>query len=245
MSAVRHFLVNVFCAFIPNKPLRKKMRVMLNSDVNGCVRFIKHDLNKKKIGHIKFFVGYQARSLIVSVNNEYVYKFPLRRKDADKLAVREKRIVDALSKISPIRVPGVELLKWNEKIVRKYEHISGVTLSQMKSDDVINHIDVLAPKIAKFIYDIACVDPKEIRDLKPSASARPGYCLGWYQGDIADNFIIDPETFDVVAFIDWEDARFCDFSWIFTAEKRSPRRELMMAVGTEYDKLYNKNNCKK
>ncbi len=245
MSAVRHFLVNIFCACIPNKPLRKKMRVMLNSDVIGCVRFIKNDLNKKKIGHIKFFVGYQARSLIVSVNNEYVYKFPLRRSDADKLAVREKRIVDALSKISPIYVPGVKLLKWNEKIVRKYEHISGVTLSQMEMDDVINHISILAPKIAKFIYDIACADPKEIRDLKPSASAKPGYCFGWCHGDIADNFIVNPETFDVVAFIDWEDAGFCDFSYVFTADKRSPRRELMAAVGKEYDKLYNKNNCKK
>lgn len=240
MRAVCRFCVNVFCAFIPNKLLRRKIRVILNSDVKGCIRFIKHDLHRKKLGHVKFFVGYRARSLLISVNDEFIYKFPLRRSDSNELALREKRIVDTLSKVSSIYVPGVELLKLNEKIVRKYKYTRGCTLSQMETDDVINHIDILAPKIAKFIYDIGCADPEEIRDLKPSPNMKPGYRIGWYKGDIADNFIVNTETFDVVAFIDWEDARFCDFSYIFTVEKRSPRRELMAAVGAEYDKLYNK-----
>ena len=43
----------------------------------------------------------------------------------------------------------------------------------------------------------------------------------------------------IIAFIDWEDCAFGDFSRLFTADKRSPNVELMRAVRVEYDKLYN------
>ena len=42
----------------------------------------------------------------------------------------------------------------------------------------------------------------------------------------------------IIAFIDWEDCMFGDFSQIFTMDKRSPHRELMAAVRREYDALY-------
>lgn len=238
MHAIRRFFVNVICALIPNKPKRKKLRVMLNSDLIGCIRFIKRDLNRKNIGRIKVFIGYVARNLIISVNNEYVYKFPLRREDSNELALREKRIVDALTGTTSFRIPGVQLLEWEKTIVRKYDFIPGATLSQLNNEKVMAHIDILAPQIAKFVYDIACADPVKIRDLKPSKNAKPDYMVGWCQGDIADNFIIDPDNFNIVAFIDWEDAVFGDFSYVLTKDKRSPRRELMTAVRREYDKLY-------
>ena len=241
MHAIRRFFVNILCAFIPNKPMRKKTRVLLNSDFSGCLRFIKRDLNKKKIGRVKTYVGYLARSLIISVNDEYVYKFPLRRDNSNDLALREKRIVDSLKRVSPMHIPDVQLLKWKKNIVRKYECIPGVTLSQMGCDDVLSHVDVWAPQIAKFIYDVACADPVKIRDLKPSKNDKPAYRVGWCQGDIADNFIVNPNTFEIVAFIDWEDAAFGDFSYVFTKDKRSPRIELMAAVSHEYDKFYNAN----
>ena len=241
MHAIRHFFVNVLCALIPNKPKRKKLRVLLNSDLLGCIRFIKRDLKRKNIGRVKTFIGYGARNLIISVNDEYVYKFPLRRGNSNELALREKRIVDALQRTTSFYIPDVQLLEWKKTIVRKYEFIHGSTLSQMNDDDVISHIDVLAPQIAKFIYDVACADPIKIRDLKPSKNDKPSYHVGWCQGDIADNFIIDPINFNIVAFIDWEDASFDDFAHVFTKDKRSPRHELMVAVSREYDKLYNAN----
>ena len=237
MSAIHRFFVNVLCALIPNKPKRKKLRVMLNSDMVGCIRFIKRDLNRKNLGRIKVFIGYGARNLIISVNNEYVYKFPLRRDDSNELALREERIVNALVRATSFYIPGVQLLNWKNTIVRKYDFIPGANLSQLSNDKIISHIDVLAPQIAKFVYDIACADPVKIRDLKPSKNAKPGYMVGWCQGDIADNFIINPDNFKIVAFIDWEDALFGDFSSVLIKDKRSPRRELMMAVSSEYDKL--------
>lgn len=246
MYAIRRFFVNVLCAFIINKPLRKKVRVLLNSNVVGYIRFIKRDLHQKKLKQIKTFIGYGARSLIISVDKQFVYKFPLRRDDANELARREKRIVDVFSCISPIYIPDVELLAMGKNIVRKYKYIDGVTLSQVSGEDVLPHIKNIAPQIARFIYDIGMCDPIKLRDLKPNKNAKPAYRFGWCHGDIADNFIIDRNTFKVIAFIDWEDAAFGDFTNVFTKDKRSPRRELMTAVSREYDKLYKANkNIKK
>ena len=104
----------------------------------------------------------------------------------------------------------------------------------------MKNIDKLASQVARFMYDIAMADPDEIRDLKPAPDMRPGYMCGWCQGDICDNFMVNPDTMDVIAFIDWEDAKFFDFSHLFHVEKRSPAREFMLAVEREYKKLYGK-----
>lgn len=245
MNAIRRIFANIVCGFIPNKARRRTLRVVLNADVSGCIRFIKRDLNRKKLKHVKIFAGYSARNLIISVDKEFVYKFPMFRSNSNKLALREKRVVDALAPLSPIYVPQVELLQKGKDIVRKYEYIDGVTLGQMNCDTMLAHIKDIAPQIAKFIYTIACADPVAIRDLKPTKNAKPGYHVGWCHGDISDNFIINPETFKVIAFIDWEDASFFDFSPIFTSNRISPRRELMLAVSREYDKLYNAKKAKK
>jgi hypothetical protein len=47
------------------------------------------------------------------------------------------------------------------------------------------------------------------------------------------------KTHKIIAFIDWEDAFFGDFSYLFKNEKRSPAREFMAQVQIEYEKIYN------
>jgi len=234
---IRRFFVNIVCGLITNKDRRKKVRVVLNSNVVEYIKFIRKNI-KTKIVKVKTFVGYQARSLIIGVNNEWIFKFPLRRDNSNELALREKRIVDALAPLSPVHIPPVEILRYRGNIVRKYEYVRGATMRQLPPDVVLQHRDKIASQIARFIFEIARADPAEIRDLKPSPDMQPGFMVGWSQGDICDNFMLDPETLDVVTFIDWEDAKFFDFSFLFTAEKRSPAREVMTAVGREYEKLY-------
>lgn len=242
-KSIRHFITNVICSFIYNKDERKRLRVVLNSPVLEYMKFIKHDTGFRR-PRFRTFVGYQARSLIMGVNNKWVYKFPLRRDNYRELALREKRIVDVLAAVSPIHVPTVELLEWNHRLVRKYEFIRGKSMRRISPELIKQNMQQLAAQVAGFMYTIGQSDPAEIRDLKPDPAAKPGYMFGWCQGDIYDNFMVDTDTMRVVAFIDWEDAEFGNFAWRMTAEQDPIAREFMKIVHTEYDKLWNKNHPK-
>ena len=234
---IHRFFTNAICGLIYNKDTRKRVRVVLNSPMASYIRFIRKNTGSP-ICKLKTFVGYQARNLLISVNNEYVFKFPLRRANSDELALREKRIVDALIAKSPISIPSVDIFKYRGILVRRYPFVQGTRLREIPSDVVIKNIGILAPQLARFLYEIGRANPKEIRDLKPVSNAKPGYKYGWFHGDIGDNFMIDTNTMKITAFIDWEDCYFGDFSATFTGDKRSPNRELMRAVMKEYDNLY-------
>lgn len=236
---LRRFFSNIICGFVYNKDTRKRLRVVLNSPMTSYIRFIRKNTGTP-IRKMKTFVGYQARNLLISVNDEYIYKFPLRRENSDELALREKRIVDALSPLSPIYIPPVTVFEYRGVLVRRYPFISGVRLREIPLDVAMKNIKKLAPQVARFIYEIGRSDPAQIRDLKPSKNSAPAYQYGWFHGDIGDNFMVDMNTMKIIAFIDWEDCYFGNFSDAFTGERRSPNRELMDAALREYDKLYNK-----
>ncbi len=236
-GSIRRFFTNIICGCVYNKDKRKHLRVLLNSPVGSYLRFIRKNTGEP-VRKVKTFIGYQARNLLISVNDKYIFKFPLRRADSQQLTLREERVVSALAPLSPIYVPPVRVYKHRGQLVRRYEFINGYQLRQMPVDVALANIDKLAPQIASFIYVIGCADPIEIRDLKPTLDDAPGYMYGWTQGDITDNFLVDMDTMRVVAIIDWEDCRFGDFSQLLSLDKRTPQREFMAAVQREYDKLY-------
>ncbi|MBR2393598.1 MAG: hypothetical protein IKB05_03845 [Alphaproteobacteria bacterium] len=239
MNSLRRFFSNIICGFIPNRDGRRRMRVVLNSDMGAYLRFIRSDLGTRP-RRVRTFVGYLARSLLISVNDEYIYKFPLRRDDSDILARREGRLVTALAPFSPIYVPPVELLDYNGRVVRKYEYISGKQFRKLPESYARAHMDEFATQIAHFMYEIGRANPDEIADLKPSVGAVPGYRYGWTQGDIYDNFLIDMSTHKIIAMIDWEDCYFGDFERLFHRRHVSIASQFMDAVSREYDKLYYK-----
>ncbi|MBQ4130098.1 MAG: hypothetical protein IJD69_01855 [Alphaproteobacteria bacterium] len=234
---IRRFFTNLVCGCVYNKDRRKRLRVILNSSMLDSIRFIRKNLGVP-VRRIKTFIGYQARNLLISVNDEYIYKFPLRRSNSRELTLRESRIVAAFAPLSPIYIPAVDVFKHRGNLVRRYEFIHGTQLRQMPIDVAMANIDVLAKQIAQFMFEIGRADPESIRDLKPDVNAKPDYMYGWSQGDICDNFMVDINTMQIIAFIDWEDCTFGDFSPIFTGDRRSPHRELMAAAAREYDKLY-------
>lgn len=240
-KSIRRFFTNIVCGFVYGKDRRKKIRVILNSPILEYIRFIRHDTGLRA-PRLRTFVGYLARSLIIGVNNRWVYKFPLRRDNYRDLARREERIIKALTPISPISIPGVKMIEYKGMLVRKYAFIHGATLRGAPRDLIMANLDTLAASVAHFMYSLGQADPDDIRDLKPTPDSKPGYMYGWCQGDICDNFMIDLKTMKIIAFIDWEDARFCDFSYMFHCEKQSPAREFMNAVRHEYDKLWNANH---
>ncbi len=240
LRKIRASIVNVICTFIPNKMTRHKVRAVMNSDISGYRRLIKRDLGTP-IKKIKYITGFRGRNLILAVNDEYIYKFPLRHRTGE-VAIREKRIVDALQPMSPISIPDVEILEYKGKLVRKYKLIHGFQVNQMPFETVNANREKLARQIARFMYEIGRLDPAEIRDLKPNPMAKPGYMNGWNQGDIYDNFIIDPATMKIIAFIDWEDSGFGDFSQFMQGARFENEQILVPLVRKEYDKLYKKHS---
>ena len=236
-KSIRHFITNIICGFVYSKSERRRLRVVLNSPIVEYVKFIKQDTGIRR-PRIKTFVGYQARSLVIGVNDKWIYKFPLRRNNYRELALREARVVSALAPLSPIYVPGVELIEYKGMLVRKYKFIKGPTLRTGPRKAIMANLEPLARQVANFIYVIGQADPESIRDLKPSPDATPGYLRGWCQGDICDNFIIDMKTMTIRAFIDWEDCAFMDFEWLLWPGRQQPSHDFMPLVRREYDKIW-------
>ncbi len=243
MSAkkIKRFFVNLLCCFIPNQATRKKLRVSLNNDLRRYMKFIRADFGEK-IHKIKTFSGYGENNLLISVNDKWIYKISLRNRN--DIAIREKRIVDALAPVSPIYIPDVTLLKLDDEVIRKYPFVSGCHIMALNHHDREQNMRKIAKQVAEFIYALACADPDEIRDLKPTPDAKPGFMYGWCQYDIYGNFMVDPKTMRVTSFIDFEGAQFTDFASIFETRTKKEHHpgtyKFMGIVAKEYTKMYNK-----
>lgn len=247
---MRHFFANLVCAFIPKRTLRNKVRTLLyypvTRDYIGFVRNYARSHNMQKC-KIKINVGWGCSNLIVILNNECVFKFPLKN-DGKELAMREKRITDALRPISPVKIPKMEIIPYKDIAVKKYEFAYGTLFSELPPSEVAKNVHHLAGQLAKFLYVLAKADPQELNDLKPENATAPGFLYGWNHGDIWQNFMVDPKTFDLTFFIDWEYARFgslypcvCVANHYWT---RFDCRGLAIYTMAEYAKLYygRKNN---
>ncbi len=244
--SIRHFIVNILCAFVWNEKKRKHVRVVLNSDVGKYIRFIRRDIGGR-IRKIKTFSGPGAHSLLISVNDEWIYKFPLRYPNWRERATREKRGVDAMAKLLPIYVPSIDCLPLGDIFVRKYPFVHGVGIDKLSIQDQVKHREKIAHQVAKFVYTMSTLDPAELVDLKPTPDTKPGFMYGWWQGDIYGNFMLDPKTFDVIAFIDFENVRFGDFSAglgpvYHPREYKEMGTPFMAVVRREYIKLYRRDH---
>lgn len=238
-----HLLSNIVCAFIPNKACRDKVRVMIRYPrrVREYVRFACTFGPNKQQCNVKTRVGYGCSNFIVILDDRYVFKFPLRG-DGRDVSIREKRITDQIRKISPIKIPRMELWQCKNVVVRKYEFARGVLLTEIKPKIIEKHRNHIAKQIAQFLYVIGKSNPAEIRDLKPRAKDRPGFLYGWNHGDIWQNFILNPKTFDITFFIDWECAYFGSFEPMLRAAShhwdKFGYRGIIVDVMAEYTKLY-------
>ena len=238
---MHHFLSNVVCLFIPIKTLRDKVRVMIRypktlSYINWVRRYAR-GMNECKI---KTRVGRGCRNFVVILNDKYVFKFPLFT-DGRDIAYREKRIVDALAPVAPIKIPAMKIIHYKNIVIRRYEFAHGTLLSDVDINTVSNHRIHIAKQIANLLYVIGKTDPRDIRDLKDNPNDKPGYLYGWFQGDIWQNFMLD-ENCNITYFIDWEDTKFQSFLPAMrvatrTWEKRG-YRYLGIDVLAEYSKLY-------
>lgn len=245
---MRHLISNIVCGFIWSKKLRDLVRTMIRfPQTHEYVRFVRRFAKNMKHPKIKKMVGYGCKNFIVILNDKHVFKFPLLT-DGKEVAIREKRIVDAFYGISPIKIPLVKIIPYKNIYVRKYEFARGTLLTDVAPRLISVHHEHIAKQIANFLYVIGQSDPVEIRDLKPDKNAKPGYLYGWFQNDIWQNFMLDTKTFDIVFFLDWEQAAFSDFRPAFYVATHNWDKfgyhRIPIDIMAEYSKLYFQNHKK-
>lgn len=237
---VPKFLANIICGFVVGKSRRDKLRVMLRYNTKAFVKFVRDYFNDPKLP-VKTCVGFGCCNFIVVVGGRYAFKFPLHDNGAAR-ALRELRITTELRKHTTFSIPEMEIIKWGDVAVRKYEFFQGVTLNEIPPRIVRENRRHIAEQIALFMYQVGCADPVKICDLKPKISDSPDFLYGWFHNDIGANFILNPETFDIVGFIDWETVEFCSFNrGLYVADafwNKYGYHGLMVDVMSCYSKLY-------
>lgn len=235
---------NIVCGFIPNKKLRHRVRTRLNFNIKQYIDYARRDAGRPNAG-VRTYSGHGGmKKIIVVLDNEIAYKFPLVAARADTPR-REKMFADAFRKYSPIHIPEMEILQFNGMDVLKYKFLAGKTLADLDPETISQHEDTIAKQLAAFMFEIGQYNPESLRDLKPHG-AKPGLFYGWYHGDIGGNFVVNPDTGDIVAFIDWESASFTDMRPDMVRATRFLNKRgagtLMLKTAFEYAALYaNKN----
>lgn len=240
---IRNLLSNIICGFVPGKSRRDLVRVRLRYNTRAFVKFVRDYFGDSKLP-IKTCVGFGCSNFIVLVGSQFAFKFPL-RDDGAARALRELRITTALRKYTTFKIPEMEIIKWNGIAVRKYEFFRGVTLNEIPPRVAMANRHHIARQIALFLYQVGTADPASIRDLKPKKTDKPGFLYGWFHNDIGANFIIDPETFDIVGFIDWEGVAFCPFDvGLYMADHfwdKYGYRGMVVDIMAHYARLYYSN----
>ena len=244
---IRRFCANLVCGFIPNKKLRSKVRVMLRyPSSRAYIKWARNWANKNDGGVKKMSIafGVGCKNLIVIVNDKNVFKFSL-TDDGHAQAIREMRITDTFKKITPIRMPEMELIEWRGITIRRQEFFSGKLIGDFEPSYVLAHREKIAKQMANFLHVVGTSDPVAVRDLKPTKTAKPGYLYGWFHNDIGQNFMMDDEL-NITGFIDWENMEFCDWKpTLYAAERhwdKNGYKGLMVDVMAEYSKLYHEKN---
>ena len=205
---MRSLLANIVSGFFYKKSLRDKVRTRIRyPKTRDYIRYVKNFAGKGKPCKIKTMVEYGTSNFVVVLNDKHVFKFPLKN-DGKLVAERERRITESLRRFSTIKIPALKVIPYKDIVIRKYEFASGKSLTDIRPEIFVQHREHIAKQIAKFLYFVGKADPLEIRDLKKNPRDTPGYFYGWTHGDIWQNFILNPKTFNITFFINWDKVAF-------------------------------------
>lgn len=239
----RRYFAKIVSGFVPGRARRTKVRNIVRFPQSfEYIRWVRNwaKQNDGGVKKLKFALGVGCHNLVVLLNDRHVFKFPLRENAVEKTK-REVRIVNALMSVSPIRIPKTELIPYKDIIIRRQEFVPGKLICDFEPRVVTANREKIAKQLANFMYKIGQCDAPEISDLKPDAKAKPAFMYGWFHNDIGQNFLMD-DDFNIVGFVDWEGACFCDFAQgIATADWHWAKlggRGLGVCLVTEYAKLY-------
>lgn len=179
------------------------------------------------------------------IDNKYVCKI---RKFYDKAIpiekiMREKRITDAFQRISPLRIPKIDIIESDGFTFYKYDFIAGKNLNTMPFRTIVENGWVWGRQLAEFINAVHNADPAEIADLKSADGD------GWNHNDICNNIIVDPKTMKIVGLIDWEYSGWgtleTEFHNCTAFSKKMHKSGIGVAVQLEYYTMQKKKQSKK
>ncbi len=185
------------CCLIPMRGLRHKMRREQLFDWRrkyNALRAAYPELNFRRTRMIKggWNIGF-------IVDNKYVFKIRKNiHSSKTERIMREKRITDAFAKISPLRIPKIEIINIGEYTFFKYDFMPGKNLNSFSLRTIMQHRDAWGAQLAEFICAVHNARPGEIDDLKTKNGD------GWNHNDICNNIIVDKKTMKIIGLIDWE-----------------------------------------
>ena len=240
-------LINLFCAFIPNRKLRHRLRMQMTFNIKPYINFAKSDANLPN-ADVNIYQGHGGmKKIIVVLDKKVAYKFPLSaaRYDSPKT---EKMFTDAFRDISPIYLPKMEIIKMpvngTNIDVLKYDFVDGTPIGNLSDSLLKKYANTIAEQLGKFLFAIGESNPKSIQHLKPTKQTKSGFMYGWAHNDIGGNFLVDENTGKITAVIDWESAAFCDWSNDMIAAHKFLSKHnagnIIMKTIVEYAKLYMK-----
>lgn len=238
-------LVNLLCAFIPNRNLRHRARMRMTFDITPYIRFAKTNANMPN-ANVEIYQGHGGmKKIIIVLDKKIAYKIPLvpARYDSPR---REKMFTDAFRTVSPIPLAKMEIVNMHHSgqdiDVLKYDFMPGTPIGKLSQLALEKHGDKIAKQLAYFLYTIGQSDPRSVAKLKPK-HAKSGFMYGWSHNDIGGNFLVDEKTGKITAVIDWESAAFCDWSKDIIAAHRFLSKHnagnIIVKTVIEYGKLYN------
>ena len=226
------------CRFIPVRRWRWYMRRVKLFDWYRKYNALKQAFPKLDFYEVKMIKGGWNIGFIVE--NKYVFKVRKRSdtKVPQEKIVREKRITDALSQFSPVRILSIRIVQAGEYIFYKYPFIPGKNLNSLSVKKIIENRDKLGRQIASFIYKIHNARPAIINDLKS------GDGDGWNHNDLCNNMIVNPDAMDIVGIIDWEYAGWgtleTEFTNITAFSSTMRASGLDEVIRNEYSKIVEK-----
>ena len=115
---MRKIIASIICSFVPGRTRRRRIRVRLQHPIIKKMAKFAKSFSTNKHPKVRYTYGFRTANFVVVIDDKWVFKFPLTG-DAHDIAVREKRITDALRPISPVKIPDMEILDWNGMAVRR------------------------------------------------------------------------------------------------------------------------------
>lgn len=194
--------------FIHDKQTRDTVRTKLKFGTKKYLDFVYDYMGTKRL-KIKYYVGKGCKNLIIVVNKKTCFKFPLYNSNIN-IVDREKKITDYFSGVLQKKIPNIEIIKYGEIYVEKYDFIDGITVNCANLELVKRNILKIADQLADFLFIMTKHSPDKLKSFVPINSGSPGFLYGWGHMDIGGNFILNPKTMDVIGFIDWENAGYGD-----------------------------------
>ena len=234
-------ICNFLCGFIPNPARRAEIRKIKLYDWAKKYTALRRACPELKFRHVKMIKGGWNIGFIV--DRKYVFKI---RKFFDdeshpvKKIMREKRITDAFEKISPLKIPKIDIVEYDGYTFYRYNFIPGRNMNTFSLRTVKKYENAWGKQIANFIYKIHNAKPVGIDDTRELDGD------GWNHNDICNNVIVNPKTMKIVGLIDWEYAGWgmleTEFVNCTLFSKRFRQTNLDKIIRAEYARLAKKHH---